>query len=182
MLTRRARFNVNRSASIAIIFILLIDVGMTSPLRDDAVSPNRIAFRDDEYPLGDGSVCKFQHNGTLGTCTSSPMCPVASYELQHYHIRPTTCSLGTKYPSVCCFGQLNGIPSFPTLPPHEWHPLQDDEHETHDESPSGYLDSMGEPLHATHFGSEPESQHTSLVAHGPDYRENKPPRKSEHCE
>lgn len=79
---------------------------------------NRIEFRDEDNPLVEGSVCKFNHNNSLGTCTHSPLCPVASYEYKMLRIRPSTCSFGTKYPSVCCFGHTNNLPAFPRLPPH----------------------------------------------------------------
>lgn len=80
------------------------------------ICAHRIEFRDEENPLVEGSVCKFNHNNSLGTCTHSPLCPVASYEYQILRIRPSTCSFGTKYPSVCCFGHTNNLPTFPKLP------------------------------------------------------------------
>lgn len=182
METSQARFNANRTVVEVFIVILLINYGISSIV--SAASPNRISFVDDEYPLVEGSVCKFQHNGTLGTCTHSPLCPVASYEYQRFHIRPTTCSFGTKYPSICCFGQTSGLPAFPTLPPsHDWHPShaarpepeQPERPELAHPSPSSY---PSDSMVSTHYNTQPDAH----IDHGYGQQKSSPElRKSSHC-
>lgn len=62
-----------------------------------------IEFRTDaDSFLTEGSVCKFNHNASMGTCTAAVKCSVASWEIQNLGISPTTCSFNGNQPIICC--------------------------------------------------------------------------------
>lgn len=81
-----------------------------------------IEFRtDSDNYLTEGSVCKFNHNNSMGTCTAAVECPVASWEIQNLGITPTTCSFNGNQPIVCCSNEaverLAAISSVPEISP-----------------------------------------------------------------
>lgn len=101
--------NVNLNSVCLLICAIIVFFGIST-------SVAQIQFPFEENKLIEGSVCRFNHNGSLGVCTHSTRCPVAALELNQWQIQPTTCSLDKNYPIVCCYGQSNGIPSYPQLP------------------------------------------------------------------
>lgn len=101
--------NVNMNSVCLLICAIIVFFGISPCVA-------QIQFPYEENKLVEGSVCRFNHNGSLGVCTHSTQCPMAALELNNWEIQPTTCSLDKNHPIVCCYGQTNGIPSYPQLP------------------------------------------------------------------